>query len=159
MLEKLDVIRGSTILCGGALTFAGTDMQADKNVQDSNELLKKDLFKVGGNVNDPSRCRRTGQPARHLPVAEEDRRDVQAAHHRQRHERPGSHQVVPPDVIKVLDDTARAKGVKLMKETPVTRLVLDEKSGRIRGVQVEQRGKTRFFGARKGVVLASGGSR
>ena len=41
------------ILCGGALTFAGTDMQADKNVQDSNELLKKDLFKVGENVNDP----------------------------------------------------------------------------------------------------------
>jgi len=158
MLEKLDVIGGSTILCGGALTFAGTDMQADKNVQDSNELLKKDLFKVGENVNDPVQVqayldnqletyhwlKKIGVTFKQLTIA--SGMSV-----------PRSHQVVPPDVIKILDETARAKGVRLMKETPVAKLVQDEKTGRIRGVQAEQRGKTRFFGARKGVVLASGG--
>jgi fumarate reductase flavoprotein subunit len=157
-LEKTEVVGGSSILCGGALAFAGTDMQAAKNVQDSNDLLKKDLMKVGENVNDPVQVqtyldnqletyewlKKIGVKFTQLTIA--SGMSV-----------PRSHQVVPPDVIKVLDDTARAKGVKLVKETAATKLILDEKTGRIRGVEVEQRGKKPSFGAKKGVVLASGG--
>ncbi len=54
VLEKMPVMGGSSLICGGALAFAGTDMQAKENVKDSSELFYNDLMKVGENVNVPS---------------------------------------------------------------------------------------------------------
>jgi len=54
ILEKLPVYGGSSLICGGQLAFAGTDMQAAEKVKDSNELLYQDLMKVGENRNVPA---------------------------------------------------------------------------------------------------------
>ncbi|MFC1914252.1 FAD-dependent oxidoreductase [Chloroflexota bacterium] len=43
----------STALSGGALAFAGTDLQDKQGVQDSNELLYKDIMDIGQRKNDP----------------------------------------------------------------------------------------------------------
>ena len=46
-LEKQSQPGGSTAMCGGALAFAGTDLQKAKGIQDSPELLEEDLMKAG----------------------------------------------------------------------------------------------------------------
>ena len=54
LLEKMPIYGGSSLICGGQLAFAGTDMQAAENVKDSNDLFYKDLMKVGENQNVPA---------------------------------------------------------------------------------------------------------
>ena len=158
LLEKTPVVGGSSTLCGGALAFAGTDLQAENNVKDSNELLKKDLMTVGENMNDPVQVQayldnqlETYQWLKKLAVKFTQLTIASGM------SVPRSHQVIPPDVIRILEDAAKVRGAALMKQTSATRLIQDEKTGRIRGVEVEQRGKKLSYGARKGVVLTSGG--
>ena len=157
VLEKMPVMGGSSLICGGALAFAGTDMQAKENVKDSSELFYSDLMKVGENVNVPSLVKsyvsnqletytwlkQIGVKFSKIGIA--SGMSV-----------PRSHYVSPPQVIKVLSDAATAKGAKIMMETGATRLIADEK-GNIRGAMVERKGKKMNIGARRGVILASGG--
>ena len=158
VLEKTPAMGGSSLICGGALAFAGTDMQAEKNIKDSNDLFTKDLLKVGENVNDPVLVKAyidnqldtykwlkgLGVPFKGLGIA--SGMSV-----------PRAHYVTPPEVIKILSDAAKAKGVKILLDRGASRLVVDEKTGKIRGVTVEKGGKVTYYGAKKGVVLSSGG--
>jgi len=158
LLEKMPVMGGSSLICGGALAFAGTDLQASQNVKDSNDLFYKDLMKVGENQNVPSLVKayvdnqletyewlkKAGVKFVKLGIA--SGMSV-----------PRSHQVVPADLLKALNDAAKAKGVKTMMETAAARLVVDEKTGKVRGVQATRRGKTVYYSGKKGVILTSGG--
>lgn len=158
LLEKTPVIGGSSIICGGALCFAGTDMQKAEGIKDSNELLYEDLMKVGENKNIPALVKtyvdhqletyewlkKLGVNFFKLGIA--SGMSV-----------PRGHYVKPGDVLKILNDKAKAGGVKLVTRTPARRLVMDEKNGKIRGVIAESRGKEVSYGAKRGVVLASGG--
>src|SRR5208283_37223 len=54
VLEKTAAMGGSSLICGGALAFAGTDMQAAQGIKDSSELLYKDMMTVGQNMNVPA---------------------------------------------------------------------------------------------------------
>lgn len=158
VLEKTPTVGGSSIICGGALAFAGTDMQAAENVKDSTDLFYKDMMTVGENVNVPvlvkaymdnqletyNWLKKLGVRFQKLGIA--SGMSV-----------PRSHYVSPPDVIKVLSDAAKAKGAKILMETGAARLIQDEKTGNIRGVLAERKGKKYNYGARKGVILTSGG--
>ena len=158
LLEKMPTIGGSSLICGGQLAFAGTDLQASENVKDSNDLFYKDLMKVGENVNVPALVKayvdnqletyewlkKTGVKFIKLGIA--SGMSV-----------PRSHNVVPSDLLKVLNDEAKKRGVKFLMGTAASRLVVDEKTGSVRGVQAEAKGKTVFYGAKKGVILTSGG--
>lgn len=53
LLEKMDATGGSA-MSGGCLAFAGTDLQAAEGIEDSAELLKRDLLEVGLHENDPA---------------------------------------------------------------------------------------------------------
>lgn len=68
------------------------------------------------------------------------------------------HQVAQggPGFVEPLLRAATAAGAVIRKETPVTRIVQDA-SGVVIGVEVTRGGKTSRIGARKGVLLASGG--
>lgn len=157
VLEKMPVLGGSSLICGGALAFAGTDMQAKENVKDSNELFYSDMMKVGENVNVPSLVKayvnnqletynwlkKIGAQFSKIGIA--SGMSV-----------PRGHYVSPPQVLKVLSDTATAKGAKIMLETSATRLIADE-NGNIRGAVVERKGKKMNIGATRGVVLTTGG--
>lgn len=52
LYEKLAESGGSSALSGGCLAFAGTDLQAAQGVQDSPDLVYRDLVEVGQAVND-----------------------------------------------------------------------------------------------------------
>ncbi len=158
VLEKTPAMGGSSLICGGALAFAGTDMQAAKNIQDSNELFSKDLFKVGENVNDPALVKAyidnqldTYKWLKELGVVFKGLGIASGM------SVPRSHYVTPSEVIKVLGDAAKAKGAKIFLDRAASKLVLDEKTGKVRGVTVEKGGKVSYYGAKKGVILASGG--
>lgn len=158
VLEKLPIYGGSSLICGGQLAFAGTDMQAAENVKDSNELLYQDLMKVGENKNVPSLVKayvdnqletyywlkKVGVKFNKLGIA--SGMSV-----------PRSHMVVPADLLKVLHDRAAAQGANFMMDTAASRLVVDEKTGRVRGVQATKGGKTLHYGGKEGVILTSGG--
>jgi flavocytochrome c len=158
ILEKMPVTGGSSAICGGALAFAGTDMQEKENIKDSKELLYNDLMKVGENANVPYLVQayvdnqmETYQwlkncGVKFLTVSIASGQSV-----------PRSHNVVPGDLLKVISDIAKAKGAKLMTRTAATRLVVDEKTGKVRGVEAERNGKKVYYGANKGVLLSSGG--
>jgi fumarate reductase flavoprotein subunit len=158
VLEKTPALGGSSLICGGALAFAGTDMQEQKNVKDSNELFFKDLMKVGGDVNDKAMVKAyidnqldTYKWLKGLGVIFKGLGIASGM------SVPRSHYVTPSQVIKTLGDAAKAKGAKVFLDRGASRLVLDEKTGRIRGVKVEKGGKASYYGAKKGVILGSGG--
>src|ERR1700734_3589255 len=51
LLEKMADTGGSSAMSGGCLAFAGTDLQTANGVEDSSDLLKKDLIEVGQGEN------------------------------------------------------------------------------------------------------------
>lgn len=53
LIEKTQDIGGSSAMSGGCLAFAGTDMQREQGVEDSGELLKRDLIELGQGDSDP----------------------------------------------------------------------------------------------------------
>jgi len=158
LLEKTPVIGGSSIICGGALTFVGTDMQAAQGIKDSNELFYSDMMKVGENQNIPylvqtyvdnqmetyEWLKQLG--VKFLKVGIASGMSV-----------PRSHYVSPGDTLKILSDKAKALGVTLVMRTPAQKLVMDEKTGRIAGVIAENRGKPISYRATKAVILTAGG--
>jgi len=158
VLEKMPFMGGSSAICGGALAFAGTDMQAKENIKDSNDLLYKDFMTVGENVNVPHLVQAyvdnqletyqwlKDSGVKFLKVGVASGQSV-----------PRSHYVVPGDLLKIISDIAKAKGAKLLTDTAGSRLVVDEKTGKVRGVEALRKGKKVYYGAKKGVLLSSGG--
>lgn len=53
MLEKQPQVGGSTVISGGAVAFADTDEQRAVGIEDSDELLRKDLRAMGEDKNVP----------------------------------------------------------------------------------------------------------
>ncbi len=157
VLEKMPVIGGSSAICGGALTFAGTDMQAENNIKDSKELLYKDFMTVGQNVNVPELVqayvdnqletyywlKRMGIKFIKVDIA--SGMSV-----------PRAHYVKPGEVIQILSTKAKASGAKIYTDTSALRLIADD-TGKIRGVLTERKGEKLHFGAKKAVILTSGG--
>ncbi|HLE44319.1 MAG TPA: FAD-dependent oxidoreductase, partial [Methylomirabilota bacterium] len=52
LLEKMAELGGSSVLSGGCLAFAGTDLQQAQAIEDSDDLLFSDLREVGAFEND-----------------------------------------------------------------------------------------------------------
>ncbi len=67
----------------------------------------------------------------------------------------GSHLTMGNALVARMLRSARAAGVSLLDNAPMTRLVSE--NGRVVGVEIQRHGKTEVIRARKGVILASGG--
>lgn len=157
VLEKMPAMGGSSLICGGALAFAGTDMQQKEGIKDSNELLYKDMMKVGENMNIPALVKsyvdhqlQTYEWLKKLGVKFSKIGIASGM------SVPRAHYVSPPQVIKALSDAATGKGARIDLNTKAAKLIADEK-GNIRGVIAERKGKLINIGARRGVILTSGG--
>lgn len=158
VLEKMPTMGGSSLICGGALAFAGTDMQAEQGIKDSNELLYKDLMAVGQNMNVPALVQayvdnqlETYKWLKQLGV------NFLTISIASGMSVPRSHNVKPSEVIKILVDAAKAKGTKIFMDSAGQKLVLNDTTGKISGVIAERKGKMISYGARKAVILTSGG--
>lgn len=158
LLEKGDQFGGSSLQSGGALAFAGTDMQAGLGIRDSADLLRQDLLLSGGGKCDPevveayidhqletfNWLRAHGAEFTLTPPAV-------AGKINRMHAAPQG-QAVRALHSRVLDHP----NIVYRCNAAATRL-LRTHGQRVEGVQVEISGERGVILANRGVVLASGG--
>lgn len=159
LIEKQPQVGGSTVLSGGSMAFAGTDDQKRQGIEDSNEILKRDLIAVGEGANDPALVDvyvdNQLDSYRWLIAKGVTYAPVQAASGQSV---PRQHPTDPREMIRILSEEAsRSPRIKVVTGTPAKRLVRDAATGRVTGVLVGGDGGERTIAARRGVVLTSGG--
>ncbi|MEO5693771.1 MAG: FAD-dependent oxidoreductase [Usitatibacter sp.] len=159
LVEKEGRTGGATVLSGGSFAFAGTPLQKQHGIDDSDERLYDDLRRVGGNENDEALVR------------------AYVSHQREaydwlallgvRFERlfiasgqtvPRGHSRNAREVLDVVEQRARETGrVGTKLNTRARRLTRDEATGKVTGALVEHAGVEKAIHARLGVVIATGG--
>lgn len=160
LLEKMDATGGSSAMSGGCLAFAGTDLQAAQGVEDSAELLKRDLLEVGLHENDPALVQTyvdhqlgtyewlKQQGVAFSPVIEAS--SGQSV--------PRVHTVDPADTVRLLEARCRATGrVTILLGTRALRLLRSSESAPVHGVLASDADGEFSIQASRGVLLASGG--
>ncbi len=169
VIDKMPVPGGNSAINGGDFGAAGTPMQKALGIEDSAELMYKDMMRAGLYLNYPELARTVAEgSAAALAWAQEyvgaqfDRVNFQGGHSVKR-----AHQLVQRSgaglVTKQLEK-ARGLGAKIELRVMLTRLVVN-KDGRVVGAEVRRgyrvpdaaSGRVAFIRARKAVVLASGG--
>lgn len=160
VLEKLAQTGGSSAMSGGCLAFAGTDLQRAQGIEDSDDLLLKDLLEVGqhDNVREVVQAYVDHQLDTYewlrahgvvfSPVIEAS--SGQSV--------PRVHTVDPADMVRLLQARCLATGrVQLLQATRATRLRQDAHTQRVCGVLAQGPQGALEIEARDGVVLCSGG--
>ena len=169
VIDKMPVPGGNSSINGGDFAAAGTPMQKAAGIEDSPELMLKDMMRAGAYLNHPELARTVAEQSasalewsQNYVGAQFDRVNFHGGHSVKR-----AHQTVQRSgsglVTKQLEK-ARALGVKVELRTKLVRLVAD-KDGRVVGAEVRRgykfpddaSGTPAFIKARKAVVLASGG--
>jgi fumarate reductase flavoprotein subunit len=156
LLESMPTVGGSSAICGGDIVFAGTDLQKEKGIEDSNKLLYSDFMKAGKNRNIPEMVQNyvdnqleTYEHLKKLGVTYKAVVQGEGSV-------PRSHRTNPAELIAILKKEADRLGVRTRVESPATRLITNAE-GRVVGVLANQGGKEIAVGARRGVVVATGG--
>jgi flavocytochrome c len=157
VLEKQPVTGGSSALSGGCLAFAGTELQLQNGIEDSDALLFDDLREVGQHENDEAIVRvyvdnqlATYEWLRSRGVVFSPALEASSGQ-----SVPRVHTVDPADMVRLLAARAKATGrVELLTGTAAERLL---RNGRIDTVQATQDGRQIRITAKKGIILASGG--
>ena len=143
-LEKLPVTGGSTVLSAGLSAFAGTEEQTAQGIDDSVELLRRDLLETGLQLNDPALvevyCREQLPTYHWLKAHGVSYGTVHAASGQSV---PRSH---PTDTRRMLDlllARAAELGVQLATGVTVERLERDDApdSSRVTGVRASANGR------------------
>lgn len=160
LIEKQAETGGSSVLSGGCLAFAGTDLQAAHGVADSPELLRKDLLEVGRHESDPALVQAyvdhqletyewlKAQGVRFSPSLETSAGQSV----------PRVHTIDPADTIRLLQARAVASGrVTLRTGVRAMRLLRVDEAAPVHGVLAEDGDGPLQIHSRSGVLLASGG--
>ncbi|MEJ6655264.1 MAG: FAD-dependent oxidoreductase, partial [Pseudomonas sp.] len=159
LLEKTAATGGSSAMSGGCLAFAGTDLQQERGIEDSAELLFRDLVEVGKGECDEALVR--AYTDNQLPTYEWLKQQgvsfqpvIETASGQSV---PRVHNVDPADMVRQLEQAALATGkVEILYQTRARRLLRDM-GGRVIGLTAEQAGRTLEIHAERGVILACGG--
>ena len=171
VLEKMRVIGGNSIINGGIMGVPGTPMQKKEGLEDSPELMAKDMMTEGGGLNQPEKVRHLCEEA--LPTWEWTIQTLGVEWVEERVAQEGGHSVPRCAIVKngsgsgiVLKEAAKleALGVKPRTRTYLERIIRDA-DGRVKGVQVREgysfpkadSGKVKCIAARRAVVLCHGG--
>ncbi len=157
LLELMSYCASSLALVNVGPAFAGTDVQKEEGVEDSPDDYYRDgierakgtpeLWRVFADhqLDTYNWCKKIGVKFGSLfaPPA---------------HTRKRGFFLKGPDMLRVLEKTAKEKGVEIFFLHRAKRLVMDPQTRRILGLKVEVKDKTeRYFKARKAVILATGG--
>jgi fumarate reductase flavoprotein subunit len=144
-------------LCGGMMSFAGTDLQKEFGIEDSSDLYYRDMVEYGTHENIPKVVKAITDKQldaydwlRKLGVRFYD------VHYSPGMSAPRAHITEPTHMIEILQQTAESKGVEILFDTRAKRLMID-KNGQVVGVQAERNGTPLKFKAKKGVILTCGG--
>ena len=157
LLEKTERYGGSTRMCGGAFAFAGTEVQKQNGIADTPELLEEDLMKVGAYRSDRSLVHVYAErqfEAYQWLQALGIRFDKVSLSGGQ--SVPRNHSTDPVEVLETLHRLVLKADVTYVSGAAVDRL-LSEPEGQGRKVTGVTLASGQRYGARGGVVLASGG--
>ena len=159
LLEKQPETGGSTALSSGFFAFAGTAEQRALGIDDSNELLVRDLKSAGGNENDEQllQCYANNQSAAYewLRQAGVAFTGVELA---SAHSVPRAHATHVPTLLKNVAEKAQRTGrVETLLNAPAERLVRPDPEEGALGVIARVNGERQAIRARRGIVLATGG--
>lgn len=159
LIEKMPEVGGTSGMSGGLFAFAGTDLQIEHGIEDSDERLFDDLRRVGGYKNDAAIVR--AYVRRQLETYEWlAGHGVKFGHPEASAGQsvPRSHPTKSPQVIEALAARAEASGkVTVMTATPARRLLREREDGPVEGVLADSDGGPLRIRARRGVILTSGG--
>ncbi len=156
--EKCGVIGGSSVLCGGKWSVAGTEMQKRKGIKDDEEKYVADMLKTGKNMNDPELVRafvRASKKEYDFYVKHAKQPDTVAIASGM--SVPRGHAFDPGELVMWYYEEALKKGAKIETDADVKELLWDSSKKRVSGVRVEVEGKSKTVGTKYGVLLASGG--
>ena len=155
LLEKRDIIGGSTAMSSGLTAYAGTDEQRALGIEDSVEALRQDILETGRFKNDvqlvDAYCREQLTTYRWL-------KDLGvrygAVHAASGQSVPRSHSTDPSTMVDTLLRRALELGVRIAYEVRAFELLTEER--RVVGVRAEIHGSLHEIEA-AAVVLATGG--
>lgn len=169
ILEKMPSAGGNSIINGGAVAAAGTDMQEKDGIKDSADLLYADILKAGGGLAHPSLARRIADESVENFYWLRDKIGVQfkAVTFHGGHSVKRSHAVTNNSgsgFINPMLAKLKEYGIEPRLRTKVEELIVNDK-GCVLGVKArtgyrfgrEESGKVTYIRATKGVLLASGG--
>lgn len=159
LLEKTAATGGSSAMSGGCLAFAGTDLQRQRGIEDSPELLFRDLVEVGKGECDEElvRAYTDNQLATYEWLKQHGVSFQSVIETASGQSVPRVHNVDPADMVRQLQQAALNSGrVEVLHEARATRLLRDM-GGRVVGATAEQAGRTLEIHAERGVILACGG--
>ncbi len=155
LLEKTDLLGGSTVRSAGLSAYAGTDEQAEQGFEDSVELLRADLLEVGGGVADPALvdlyCEHQLETYRWLKGHGVGYGDIHAASGQSV---PRSHPTDTSAMLRSLYTAAGKLGARLVVGAAARRLIRE--GDRVVAVDVEHGGQLHRIKV-DAVVLATGG--
>lgn len=162
LVEKMALLGGDTLRSTGYLSCVEPRRQRLNGIQDSQDLHYRQTMHSGQNRGNPHLVRTMVQEVpetvawlEELGVVFQDAvYEIYGSNYR-RCLKP----LLPRGsaYVRALSQRAAALGVQVLLETPLTDLYLDE-SGRAVGILTrDARGESVAFGARRGIVLATGG--
>lgn len=168
VVEKMPTIGGNSIINGGAVAAAGTDMQAKEGIKDSPDLMYQDILKAGGHINHPELARTIADQSvenyewlrdkigvKFVSVYYHGGHSVKRSHGVKEHSGAG--------FINPMYKKCKEFGIPVKTRTIVDDFVVED--GKVTGVKVrfnyrhgkENSGKVGYIKANKGVLIASGG--
>ncbi len=169
VIEKMPVHGGNSIINGGDFCAPGTKLQKEAGVEDSPDLMYKDMMKAGLYLNHPELARILADQARDALEwcegyvgAKFTRLNFHGGHSVKR-----ANQTVNAsgsELVNKMLSKAKSLGVEVRMRTKMERMIAN-KDGRIVGIEVrtgykfpdEKSGKPAYIKARKAVILTSGG--
>ncbi|GIU04989.1 flavocytochrome c [Shewanella sp. c952] len=169
IVEKMPVFGGNSTINGGAMAVAGSPLQKKEGIEDSVETMVTDMLESGRDMNDVEMlklvCNGTAESCEWLTnYGVQWKPFVQ---HFGGHSLPRVLQTVQSSgagIIRPLIKAANKHGIDMRNQTKLEGFVKDE-GGRVIGIEVRQgyyfpkarTGKMAKIGARKGVIMATGG--
>jgi fumarate reductase flavoprotein subunit len=160
LLEKLGQPGGSSAMSAGCFAFAGTDLQHSSGINDSQELLYRDLREVGKreNVAEIVRAFAEQQLATYAWLRKCGAEFSTAIEAAAGHSVPRVHSTDPAHLVRLLVTRCRSSGrVDLLFSSPAERLLRSHDGSAVSGVRVSGPCGTHSIATRRGVVLAAGG--
>lgn len=169
VIDKMPVFGGNSTINGGGMAIAGSASQKERGIEDSVELMVKDMLESGRGLNDVKMlnliCQDTANSAKWLEgFGVKWKPFVQ---HFGGHSVPRILQTVESSgagIVRPLIKEALARGVVMQKQVNLIGFTKD-KSNRVVGVEVKtehfyekpESGTPKKLGAKKGVIMATGG--
>ena len=168
-VDKMASPGGNSIINGGAISAAGTDMQKAAGIKDSAELLYRDILRAGGHINHPELARLIADNSleNYLWLRDTIGVNFVLVYYHGGHSVKRSHGVkeyTGAGFINPMLKKCKEFNIPIQLRTKVEKFIVDD-SGRVIGVQArrnyrfgkEESGRVIYIRANRGVVLCSGG--